>query len=443
MVCEPQYLLELEYFPEPQIETHSGQPKVQTKCGEKKVEIEVGEAHIELDLEEEDVVVADVESEVVPNVEAKVEGDVGVDVEGQVEAEVEAVGDVHGEAEVEPNGEGDIHVGVNVEGQVEVEVEPQVEAMSDVQADGFQTHCQAEPQAEVEANGEGDMDVGVNVEAEGEVEGDGVDAQGQADIGAYEYDVRSWNVPEQDEFTDHGDKVEFDIFEDDDDRDGYGDFGIFSMPKSMEQYKWELRKIIDKHTCSRDFNIRLMTSKWLSGSLEKTIKENPNIDLYNLQNKVSKKWNIGVSRSTMCRAKAMAFKQIEGDIKEQYKRLYDYANELLRSNPSSIVKLHVEPSEDNPIFKRLYVCLKACKDSFVSCRPIIGLDGYFLKGKYGGELLIVVARDGNEQMCPLAYAVVEVENKDSWAWFLQLLINDLGGVEGLVPALQEFLPGVE
>ncbi|BAT96017.1 hypothetical protein VIGAN_08288300 [Vigna angularis var. angularis] len=75
----------------------------------------------------------------------------------------------------------------------------------------------------------------------------------------------------------------------------------------------------------------------------------------------------------------MAFKQIEGDFKEQYRRVYDYANELLRSNPGSTVKVHVEPNEDTPIFKRLYVCLKACKDNFVSCRPIIGLDGCFLK----------------------------------------------------------------
>ena len=73
------------------------------------------------------------------------------------------------------------------------------------------------------------------------------------------------------------------------------------------------------------------------------------------------------------------------------------------------------------------MCLKASKDNFVSCRPIIGLDGCFLKGKYGGELLSVVARDGNDQMIPLAYCVVEVENKEMWSWFLVLLVDDLGG----------------
>jgi len=44
-------------------------------------------------------------------------------------------------------------------------------------------------------------------------------------------------------------------------------------------------------------------------------------------------------------------------------------------------------------------------------------------------LLTAVGRDGNDQMLPLAYAVVEVENKETWNWFLDLLIEDLGGPE--------------
>jgi len=30
-------------------------------------------------------------------------------------------------------------------------------------------------------------------------------------------------------------------------------------------------------------------------------------------------------------------------------------------------------------------------------------------------------------MLPIACAVVEVENKDTWTWFLEFLIDDLGG----------------
>ncbi|WVZ09200.1 hypothetical protein V8G54_013730 [Vigna mungo] len=273
----------------------------------------------------------------------------------------------------------------------------------------------------------------------------------------------------------------------------YGDFATFKEPTSMKEYRWELgtyfpekndfidairsygvhngRKLKlwknDKRRisvkcygsqgkCPWEFKVGLVTSKWLSGRLEKSIKANPDFKMSNLHNNFCKKFNVHVSRATTSRAKAMATANIEGSFKQQYLRLYDYAEELLRANPGSTVKINVEPNQDKTIFKRIYVCLKACKDNFVSCRPIIHLDGCSLKGKYGGELLTVVGRDANDQMCPLAYVVVEVENKESWTFFLELLIEDLGGggfcsrctfmsdqQKGLLPALQRLLPDVD
>ena len=77
-----------------------------------------------------------------------------------------------------------------------------------------------------------------------------------------------------------------------------------------------------------------------------------------------------------------------------------------------------------------YVCLEACKSAFVTtCRPLIGLDGCFLKGEFGGQLLSVVGKDENNQMFPLAYAIVESKNYSSWKWFIDLLIADLDGIQ--------------
>ena len=53
--------------------------------------------------------------------------------------------------------------------------------------------------------------------------------------------------------------------------------------------------------------------------------------------------------------------------------------------------------------------------------------GCFLKGKYEGELLSVVGRDANDQLLPLVYAVVEVENKETWtcSWNCLLVILEV------------------
>jgi len=165
----------------------------------------------------------------------------------------------------------------------------------------------------------------------------------------------------------------------------------------------------------------------MSKKLEKTVRENPRVKGIEIREKNSRKWNVNISRCMAYRAKAIAAQNVEGSFKEQYKRIYDYTHELLARNLGSTVKVNVEENEGEPIFKRFYACLKACKDNFISCGPIIGLDGVFLKGKYGGELLTAIGRDANDQMLPIAYAVVEVENKDSWSRFLELLIEDLGG----------------
>ncbi|XP_014517199.1 uncharacterized protein LOC106774668 [Vigna radiata var. radiata] len=158
---------------------------------------------------------------------------------------------------------------------------------------------------------------------------------------------------------------------------------------------WQLRKIVDNHSCSRQFNIKMMNAKWLSETLDNSLQQNPNLKINEIRSKALRKWNTNVTLSKARRAKIMASEKLESSFKNQFKRIHDYAHELLKCNPGSTVQVKVD-SEN---------------------------------GLYKGELLTTIGRDPNDQMLPLAYAIVEVENKDSWTWFLELLIEDLGGAE--------------
>lgn len=64
------------------------------------------------------------------------------------------------------------------------------------------------------------------------------------------------------------------------------------------------------------------------------------------------------------------------------------------------------------------------------CRRVTGLDGCFLKGICKGKLLATVGRDANNHIFPIAWCVVNVENKENWKWFLDLLIDELDLVRG-------------
>lgn len=57
---------------------------------------------------------------------------------------------------------------------------------------------------------------------------------------------------------------------------------------------------------------------------------------------------------------------------------------------------------------------------------LIGLDGCFLKGVIKGQILVVVGRDDNNQMYPIAWAVVDKEITKTWSWFDLNIGNRLG-----------------
>ncbi|XP_062162118.1 uncharacterized protein LOC133869179 [Alnus glutinosa] len=104
----------------------------------------------------------------------------------------------------------------------------------------------------------------------------------------------------------------------------------------------------------------------------------------------------------------------------------------------------------------MYVSLAACKEGFLAgCRPMICVDACFIKTKRGGQLHAAIARDGNDDIYPIAYAVCETENKDTWTWFLVQLLEDIGYPQehmwsfmsdrqkGLIDALEDLMPGLE
>ncbi|KAL0401815.1 UNVERIFIED_CONTAM: hypothetical protein Slati_4211400, partial [Sesamum latifolium] len=77
-------------------------------------------------------------------------------------------------------------------------------------------------------------------------------------------------------------------------------------------------------------------------------------------------------------------------------------------------------------FYRIYICFKALKQGFLNrCRPLIGVVGCHLKVPHGGILLTAVSIDPNNQLFLLTYAVVGLESKQSWKWFLMNLKEDL------------------
>ncbi|GJZ67477.1 hypothetical protein Tco_0630717 [Tanacetum coccineum] len=170
---------------------------------------------------------------------------------------------------------------------------------------------------------------------------------------------------------------------------------------------FQIKTLIPDHNCARVFDF---------GAL-----------VIDLQAAIKEKFLINVSLGQLRTAKQRAIYDFKGGLIEHYGNLWDYTDQLLKTNPGSTVKLDVDDiSGGKTYFRRFYVCFKAMKDGWTKgCRKVIGLDGCFLKGTIKGELLTAMGRDANNQMFPIAWVVVTVKNKDNWLWFLVSLGDDL------------------
>ncbi|XP_076928789.1 uncharacterized protein LOC143592874 [Bidens hawaiensis] len=139
---------------------------------------------------------------------------------------------------------------------------------------------------------------------------------------------------------------------------------------------------------------------FLSKMLEQ-IEENPNIPVKAVQDQFRRKYGVSVHKMKAYRAKMKAKRKVEGDYKQQYSFLRDYAAELVDKNPALD-------------------------------KNLIGLDGAFMKGIFPGQMLTAVGLDSNNGIYPVCYAIVESESFSSWTW-----------QKGIFQAIQTLFPCAE
>ncbi|KAL0438863.1 UNVERIFIED_CONTAM: hypothetical protein Slati_2369300 [Sesamum latifolium] len=195
-----------------------------------------------------------------------------------------------------------------------------------------------------------------------------------------------------------------------------------------ENWYSEVERDSDLESLRGTYDNSLAKAKYLSMRMEDAIRDNPNIPIGQLINTILRKCIVDVSRWKVQKAKRQALDTIRGRDDIQYELLWDYCETVRAKNPGSKIILR---------------------------RPIIGLDGCFLKTVYQGQLLVAVGRDGNDNMMLIAIVVVQVKNRENWSWFIGELLDNIGGLgidkwsfildrqKGLVDALRELAPGSE
>ncbi|KAK8478543.1 hypothetical protein V6N12_055078 [Hibiscus sabdariffa] len=189
---------------------------------------------------------------------------------------------------------------------------------------------------------------------------------------------------------------------------------------------YKIKTFKETHECSITFKNTRASYKYVGKHFLSKLRVLPKLKLTEMQKLGKEELKVDLSRGTCSRARRWALEEINGRVLYEFTRLFDYAYALRQANPTANIELMVErPTPfEIPKFRRFYVGFTALRDGFKKCcRTFLCLDGCFLKGK--GEILTAIGRDGNDQIYPIAWAVVEVENRETWSWFLRNIISDL------------------
>ncbi|XP_058769110.1 uncharacterized protein LOC131642979 [Vicia villosa] len=114
-------------------------------------------------------------------------------------------------------------------------------------------------------------------------------------------------------------------------------------------------------------------------------------------------------------AKQKAIEIVYSNWEESYDKLPRYMAALQLYSLGTITILETLPTqsqdgtplEGNGIFHRLFWVFRPCIIGFGFCKTIIQIDGTWLYGKYKGTLLMAVAQNGNNNIFPIAFALVQ------------------------------------
>lgn len=223
---------------------------------------------------------------------------------------------------------------------------------------------------------------------------------------------------------------------------------------------FRVKKYYWVHNCTEEPRNKRCTSKYIADLYREIIQQDPSYTCKDMMIEMLRDRGISVRFSKCVRAKVLILTELEGNFIFQYGVVVGYANYLKSVNPNNTVVVVADRKtrmRDSPsVFSRMYVCLAVLKEGFKKgCRKVIGIDGTFLKGVCKGVLFTAVSKDGNGQMYPIAWAVVDGESHETWSWFIRLLIKDfdLGKGDnytiisdkhkGIISARNQYLPNAE
>ncbi|XP_050897911.1 uncharacterized protein LOC127104800 [Lathyrus oleraceus] len=174
---------------------------------------------------------------------------------------------------------------------------------------------------------------------------------------------------------------------------------------------------------------RKLDSNLICNSIKSLINSDASLKVKHIIAHIRETFNYTISYKKAWISKNKAIAAIYGNWETSYNNLPQWLLVMKTFLPGTIIELETLPIFSNEgtqisgarVFHRLFWAFQPCIKGFAFCKPVVQVDGTWLYGKYRGTLLMAVAQDGNRNIFPIAFALVEGETEEAWSFFLRNL----------------------
>ncbi|XP_057720052.1 uncharacterized protein LOC130934506 [Arachis stenosperma] len=136
----------------------------------------------------------------------------------------------------------------------------------------------------------------------------------------------------------------------------------------------------------------------------------------------------------------ISIRVLQGGVENHFRYKASYRKMYLLGTWVQLVTQPWPGSTYTVMFHWVFWTFPPCVETFRHCKPLISIDGTHLYGKCGRTLLMAIAQDGNANILPIAFAVVEGETKEAWSFFMLYLREHVTPQPGLLVILNRHKP---
>ena len=203
-------------------------------------------------------------------------------------------------------------------------------------------------------------------------------------------------------------------------------FKLCAKPQGISE-SWIIYKQKIPHACkvpaTREDHDQL-TAEMVARAIDGTVRRDVCVSINHIRDVVKAKYkNVTPKYNKLWRGRELAIANIYGSWESSYNLLSPLLEAIKRGTPGTkycVISTPIENSNDRQFLYAAWA-YGPCIAAIPFIRPVISIDACFLSGRYQGRLLVACGYDAENQLLPLAFAIVEKEHSDTWGFFMRWL----------------------